>query len=208
MCRFSRLPHVSKCCCYISLRISAYLIGFLQLIFGLGIIVSALAYSSTDKGSGGQDVHDTENNHDSDRTINMCVFGIAFTLLGVLLILGVKIKNLLLLRVYIAIEIIGLLVGFVIYLIILINMFLAFVIAADDDSSDNFVGLLIKIFAISTAHVLVVVIIIAFAIIALKAYFLLCVNSYLRELIKLESGTPLAVGYTAVTETDDNIKFG
>ncbi|KAG4074592.1 hypothetical protein HA402_004463 [Bradysia odoriphaga] len=138
--------------------------------------------------------------------MHMCTTGIAFILLGVSLILGVKIKNFLLLRVYIAIEMIGLLVGFVIYLIILINLFLAFVIAADD-SSDNFVGLLIKIFAISTAHVLVVVIIIAFAIIALKAYFLLCVNSYLRELIKLESGTPLAVGYIAVAETDDNIKL-
>lgn len=110
-------------------------------------------------------------------------------------------------RIYIILEIIGLLVGLVIYMIILINLFLAFVLASAEPTGDNFVGHLIKIFAIGTAQVLVVVIVIAFAIIALKSYFLLCVNSYLKELIKLETGTPLAVGYTAVAETDDHHKI-
>lgn len=107
-----------------------------------------------------------------------------------------------LIKVYIVLEIIDLLIGFIIYLIILINLFLAFVIATADIS--NFVGDIIKIFAITTAQVLVVVIVIAFVVIALKAYFLLCVNSYLKELIKVESGTPQAVGYTAIAETDDS----
>lgn len=107
-----------------------------------------------------------------------------------------------LIKVYIVLEIIGLLVGFIIYVIVLINLFLAFVIASAETS--NFVGDIIKMFAITTAQVLVVVIVIAFALMALKAYFLLSVTSYLKELIKLESGTPQAVGYTAIAETDDN----
>lgn len=154
-----------------------------------------------------------------------------FILFAVILVLGVKIvslpskktlhvftswfpffvcdlqKNILLIKVYIASEIIVLLVGLIIYVIILIHLFLAFVIATDDDTS-TFVADLVKIFAISTAEVLVIVIVIAFSIIALKAYFLLCVHSYLKELIWLQSGTPQAVGYTAVAETDDtNIKI-
>lgn len=105
-------------------------------------------------------------------------------------------------KLYIILDVIVLLVGFVVYIIVLINLFLAFVIASADTS--NFVADLIKMFAITTAQVLVVVIVVIFVMIALKAYFLLCVNSYLKELIKLESGTPQAVGYTAVAETDDN----
>ncbi len=103
---------------------------------------------------------------------------------------------------YIALEIIGLVVGLIIYIIVLINLFLAFVISSDDTS--NFVADLIRIFAIATAPVLVVVIVIVFAVIALKAYFLLCINSYIKELIKLKSGTPIAVGYASVGETDVN----
>lgn len=108
---------------------------------------------------------------------------------------------------YIVLEVIGLFVGLAIYVFILITLFLAFVVASDDttDDTSNFVGYLIRIFAITTAQVLVVVIVITFAIIALKAYFLVCINSYLKELIKLESGTPQAVGYTAVAETDDKM---
>lgn len=103
---------------------------------------------------------------------------------------------------YIVLEIIGLIIGFVIYIIALINLFLAFVIATEE--TFNFAGHLIEKFAIATAEILIVVIVVAFAIIAWKAYLLLCVNSYLRELIKLESGTPQAVGYTAVAESDEH----
>lgn len=112
-------------------------------------------------------------------------------------------------KVYIALETIVLLVGLIIYVVILIHLFvMAFVIVTDLDST-TFVGDLVKIFAIGTAPVLVIVIVIAFAVIALKAYFLLCVHSHLQDLIWRESGTPRAVGYTAVAETDDNnIKQG
>lgn len=72
MCRYNRLPQVSNCCCYISLRIGAYLIGFLQSIFGLGIIVYALTYHSSGKEIDGQHTDDSEYDHNTGKVILRC----------------------------------------------------------------------------------------------------------------------------------------
>lgn len=84
---------------------------------------------------------------------------------------------------------------------ILLYFILAFAIAASDTT--NFLGDFIKLFATIAAQALVVLIFISFAVIVLMAYFLICVSSYLKELIQLTNGTPQAVAYTAVTEKDN-----
>lgn len=55
---FSRLPHISKCCCFISLRTSAYLIGLLQSLVGLVVVIYTL-FNSLDKKQH-DDVHDAD----------------------------------------------------------------------------------------------------------------------------------------------------
>lgn len=60
MCSFSRLPTISKCCCFIRLRVSAYFIGLLQSLFGLGILIYAIASPSTEKQHDDHDV-DADN---------------------------------------------------------------------------------------------------------------------------------------------------
>lgn len=101
---------------------------------------------------------------------------------------------------YIILEIITLIAGFIVYVVILICLFLAFVIASTD--TYDWLGSLVKVFAILTAYTLIITIVFVFVIIALKTYFLVCIHSYLNELIKLESGTPLAVGYMPVADRD------
>lgn len=96
-----------------------------------------------------------------------------------------------------------LLIGLAIYVIILLYFMLAFAIAASNTTT--FLGDFMKIFATIAAKILVVLIVISFAVIVLMTYFLVCVNSYLKEIMQLKNGTPQAVAYTAITEEDDNI---
>lgn len=39
MSSFNRLPNISKCCCFISLRSGGYLIGLIQFVFGLTLMI-------------------------------------------------------------------------------------------------------------------------------------------------------------------------
>ncbi len=91
---------------------------------------------------------------------------------------------------YIVLEIIGLLIEIIIYKIIVIYLILPLVFSTA--GTLNFARDLIRIFGITTVHLLVVANVIAFALIALKAYFLLCINSYLEELIKLKIARKLS----------------
>ncbi len=70
MCSFSRLPYISKCCCFISNRIGAYLIGILQLVCGLGIIVYALTSPLTGKQH--TDQHHDDEDDDNITAGNFC----------------------------------------------------------------------------------------------------------------------------------------
>lgn len=62
MCSFSRLPSISKCCCFISLRSGGYLIGLMQFVFGLALMIYLLFNPLVEN----RDSPDENQNADSD----------------------------------------------------------------------------------------------------------------------------------------------